>query len=101
MTNHWHGIIPSANLDDGIESDFASERDTPFDVVDWAERYASGAQPAEPCVGCSRAQPINQQWAQGIAVAVAIFGIRKPGTTWQLRKVEDLTELTELPIIPG
>src|SRR5712691_13557627 len=100
MTNHWHGIIPGANLDDGIESDFASERDTPFDAVDRAARDADGAQPAEPFVGCSRTQPFNQQRAQGIAVAVAIFSGGKPGITRQVRKIQDLAELAELPVVP-
>jgi len=101
VTNHWYGFIPRANLDDGIESEFASERDTSFDVVDGAARNASGAQLTEPFVGCSRAQPLNQQRAQGFAVAGAIPGVRKPGIMWQFRKVKDLAEFAELPIVPG
>jgi hypothetical protein len=55
VTNHGHGIISSANLDDGIESDFARERDTSFDVIDRAAWNTDGAQSAEPFVSCSRA----------------------------------------------
>src|SRR5439155_4127344 len=101
MTNNKQGIISSADHEHGIESDFASEGDTPFDAVDWAARDAGGAQPAEPFVGCSRTQPFNQQRAQGIAVAVAIFGGGKPGITRQVRKIEDLAELAELPVVAG
>src|SRR5205807_9356572 len=97
MTNHRQGIISNADLDHGIESDFASEGDTPFNAVDRTARDAGGAQPAEPFVGCSRTQPFNQQRAQGIAVAVAIFSGGKPGITRQVRKIEDLAELAELP----
>src|SRR5260221_10327955 len=101
MTNHWHGIIPSSNLDDGIEPDFTSERDPSFDVVDRTAWNADGAQHTEPFVGCPRAQSFNQQRAKGIAVAGAIFGVRKPGIMRQLREIEDLAEVAELPIVPG
>src|SRR5205814_10536662 len=100
MTNHRQGIISSADLDHGIESDFASEGDTPFNAVDWIARDAGGAQPAEPFVGCSRTQPFNQQRAQGIAVAVAFFGGGKPGVARQVRKIEYFAELAELPVVP-
>src|SRR6266704_7069005 len=96
MTNHRQGIISSADFDHGNESDFASERDTSFDAVDRAARDSGGAQQAEPFLSRSRAQPFNQQRAQGLAVAVAVFGSGKLSVARQVRKIEDLAELAEL-----
>src|SRR6266566_1274814 len=101
VTNHWHDIIPRANLDNWIESDFVGERNPPFNIVDRAARHTCCAQSAKPLICCSGAQPFNQQRAQSLAIAGAIPGVRKPGIMRQLRKVENLAEFAELPIIPG
>src|SRR5437016_9829794 len=101
MTNHGYGMLPNADLDHGIEADFASKRDTSFDAVDRAARHSGGAQQSEPFLRCSHAQPFNQQRAQRVSVAVAVCGVRKPGVTRQVRKIEDLAELAELPVIAG
>src|SRR5438270_12741752 len=94
-------MLPGTNLDDGIESKFAGKRDSPFHTVDGSAWNASGVQPVEPLVGSSRAQSFNQQRTQGLAIAVAILRVRKPGVVGQLRKTKKLAELAELPIVSG
>src|SRR5579859_1584462 len=79
VANHWHGLFSNTHLDDGIESDFARERDPPFDTVDRAAGDACRAQPLEPFASCSCAQPFHQQRAQGFTVASAILRLGKSG----------------------
>ncbi len=101
MANHRYSLISLANLYNGIQSDFLSKGDSTRDVIDRAARHANGAQHAEPFVGGFCAQPFDQQWAQGIAVAVAVFGVGKSGIARQIEQVEDFTELAELPVVSG
>src|SRR5579884_2172022 len=99
MTNHWYSMFPAANLDDGVETDFASEGDAALHVVDGAAGNASCAQQAKPFVGRFCAQPLDQQWTQSLAVARAVFCVREPGILRQCWHAENLAELAELSIV--
>src|SRR5579883_1836881 len=65
VADHRHGLVPAADLDDGIEANLAGKGYPRGDGVDWAAGNAGGAQAAEPLVGCPCAQPFNQERAQG------------------------------------
>jgi hypothetical protein len=101
VTYHWHDILCGTNLDNGIKSQFAGQRDPPFDTVNGTARNASGAQPVKPLTGSSRAQSFNQQWAQGLAIAVALPRVRKSGIVGQLRKIKNLAKLPKLSVVSG
>src|SRR5579883_1790637 len=101
MANHRHGLLSTADLDNGIEANLAGKGNPSCDVVDRATGDAGGAQSAEPLAGCPCAQTFNQERAQGLAVARAVLRFGEPGIVREFRKAEDLTEFAELPVVPG